>query len=865
MKQKKQREALPNRHLVQARLRHHWSQRDVAAKLGTSFVNISRWEKGVTTPGPYFRHQLCDLFGQQPHELGLPGDLRVEDPSPSPPTPFLPPHGSSPALVQHPPIWHVPYTPNSLLIGREEVLDQMVNELCTHQRKTWAITGLPGVGKTSLAVALAHHPRVLSHFRDGALWIGLGPTPQLVEAMHSWGTALGLSSPEAKEVMHLETLAHQLHRCLRDRQMLLILDDAWNVSDAVAFQLGGKLCVHLLTTRSPFLASTFAQEHVTTLQPLSETASAQLLHRLAPLASQRYPNELHALIQPSGGLPLALTLLGRSVHVHSLYGSSRRLLQTLQQLRHDIQTRFQVAEPVPIDDVRPSSPVGSEISLRTTIDASVRRLSPLAKRALQALAVFAPTPQSFSEEVALAICDVSATTFDTLVDSGLVEWCQQDRYQVHQTILDYARLQEGDPEVEERLIAFIVPFVERHREESQRLQQDLVLITTALERATALRRFPLLLRGIFALQPFLEQQRLYPLAQTLVQWGQQAALALENHEALARIWLLRGKMADLCGELLQAQQAYFEGLVLARDLHHQELLSELLILVGATMINTEVSEQAESYLLEGLRAIEQLEDDVPLSRVFQYLGELADNHSRHGEALSFYQRGLASARQTQNRHTAGALLQNLGSQAVQRGDFRQAAACYEEGLHIARDLGDRQRESALLMNLGMLAWYERRPEEAVTLSQESLKRAREIGHQMRISSVLQNLGMMMRLLNQDELAAAYVQESLEIAQAIGHRWLICETLGEVGWLTLKRGQLAEAKQHFAEMLRQAKEFQAPLLQGCALFGLAQVTEHEGHRDEAFRSAQESLAIFVRLNNQLLIQEVETWRTALSRD
>ena len=52
--------------------------------------------------------------------------------------------------------------------------------------------GLPGVGKTALAVVLAHHPAVLAHFTDGVLWAGLGPQGDAMSALTAWGNALGV-------------------------------------------------------------------------------------------------------------------------------------------------------------------------------------------------------------------------------------------------------------------------------------------------------------------------------------------------------------------------------------------------------------------------------------------------------------------------------------------------------------------------------------------------------------------------------------------------------------------------------------------------------------------------------------------------
>ena len=66
---------IPSRQrLVAERLRRRWTQLEVADRLGTTPGNVSRWERGITSPGPYFRHRLCELFGRSAGELGLTWD-----------------------------------------------------------------------------------------------------------------------------------------------------------------------------------------------------------------------------------------------------------------------------------------------------------------------------------------------------------------------------------------------------------------------------------------------------------------------------------------------------------------------------------------------------------------------------------------------------------------------------------------------------------------------------------------------------------------------------------------------------------------------------------------------------------------------
>src|SRR5215469_16977344 len=63
--------SVPNERLRRARSLKGWSQPDLAAEVGTSFEMVSRWERGVTVPSPYYRERLCAVLGQSVEELGL--------------------------------------------------------------------------------------------------------------------------------------------------------------------------------------------------------------------------------------------------------------------------------------------------------------------------------------------------------------------------------------------------------------------------------------------------------------------------------------------------------------------------------------------------------------------------------------------------------------------------------------------------------------------------------------------------------------------------------------------------------------------------------------------------------------------------
>src|ERR1051326_6292409 len=57
-------ERVPNEKLIRARLEKGWTQARLAEEGGTTFETVSRWERGVVIPGPFYREKLRTMFGQ---------------------------------------------------------------------------------------------------------------------------------------------------------------------------------------------------------------------------------------------------------------------------------------------------------------------------------------------------------------------------------------------------------------------------------------------------------------------------------------------------------------------------------------------------------------------------------------------------------------------------------------------------------------------------------------------------------------------------------------------------------------------------------------------------------------------------------
>ncbi len=210
----------PKQHLKEERELRGWSQKYVAEQIGADHYYLSRWERGAASPSPYYRQRLCALFGKNARELGL---LPEEDDT-----------GQKTSTAEVEQEWAsapragvldpaIPLLSAGLtsLIGRDEMLDQLKQRLCAGKDLVLtALNGLPGVGKTALAVALAHDHDVLNHFHDGVLWAALGPRPNIPVLLSRWGDLLGISAADATTLTSIEAWTAALRAAIGTRQMM---------------------------------------------------------------------------------------------------------------------------------------------------------------------------------------------------------------------------------------------------------------------------------------------------------------------------------------------------------------------------------------------------------------------------------------------------------------------------------------------------------------------------------------------------------------------------------------------------------------------------------------------------------------------
>ncbi|MGB0386624.1 MAG: tetratricopeptide repeat protein [Ardenticatenaceae bacterium] len=779
---------------------------------------------------PSIPQLLVNASNEEEHKLLSPW-TKDKSSEPPPTEPFL-----APPLPPH------------TLVGRDEMLDNLKERLFAGGNLALsALNGLPGVGKTALAVALAHDPEVRKHFYDGVLWAGLGREADVMALLGRWASALAIGSDELSKLTTVEARVDRIQATIGDRRILLVADDAWSVKAALAFKVGGPDCSHLVTTRIPEIATRFAGDGAQEVHELSEEDGLALLTQLAPKVVASEPEEAKELVKAVGGLPLALVLMGNYLRVQGRGGRKRRIRRAFQKVK-DGQERLQLDQKQAPTERHPSLAPNATISVEAIIAISDETLHDSARRALYALSVLPPKPNSFSEEAAEAVSGEPVHALDSLSDYGLLETSGEERYTLHQAITDYAGLRLTDEAAYERMVAFFVDYVEAHERDYDALEPETNNVVRALEVAFDRNMHTALVQGTNLFYDFLFVRGLYGVAKTHLLRAEQTARTLDDDIGLVTTWLYLGSIASHKGNYTQAEAYFREGLALAQKIGERKRISDLLSGLGLVAKNRGEHQQAEAYYQKALVLGREIGDRKRISALLARLGVLADNFGHYARAEKYLLEGLKLATETGNRETKSVLLANLGLVANRRQNYEQAEEYLLEGLTLARKIGHSVNIISLLSNLGLVTRRRSKFKEAKEYFLEGLTLARQIEERERVITLLANLGRVTGESGDYVQAEKYLLEGLSVAREIGQLPRITYILDILSGLIAKQGETLRAEKYMLEGLAAAREIGHRPRTRNLLWRLADLTSKRGTYNDAEAYYQEALTIAQELGD-----------------
>ncbi len=798
-----------NHRLQREREQRGWSQAKVAKELDTTVSAIAAWEQGLSVPPPYFQEQLSALFSTDTNMSDVMRRSQKEAGSTDVAFLFVPQQqevGSLPGLkaIQNvieeytgvlDPALPLLSTSSNGFVGRDSLLQQIKQQLCASS--ALALYGLPGIGKTALALMLAHDPEIHTRFYDGILWAGLGPHPHIPAILSRWGGLLGVAPPVSEEHSNNKTWIGRLRKAIGERRFLLLLDDAWQTDTVEALQVAGPHCAYLVTTLFTSIATHIAADQAIQVSDLEDADGVRLLAHFAPQIVQYERETALTLVRMVGGLPLALALIGKYLGRQAYKGHPRRLKTAIAQL-HNAEQRLRLEHSS-------STSASGTISIQSVLAVSDLQLSSQARQVLYTLSILPSKPSSFAAETAYKVASTSRALLDSLCDAGLLEHCGVTRYMLHPVIADYAQAQRSGSEPATQLIKYTLHLLETHSADPVTLERESATIITALEWARELGCQAELMRGVCLFTPFLSLYGWYSLAEQLLLQTCAVVKQGDDLHGLVQVLGYRGTIAYQQGNYKQAEAYCQEGLLLAKKLGDQKHISRLLTELGTIAHEQGGYTQAEAYCQEGLPLARELGDQKQTCLLLKLSGVVAKKRGDYREAEAYFQEGLALARVLKDRDLMSLLLLALGGIAHERGDEGQAEAFYQQALREARELRHRERTSVLLSNLGVVADTRGDYAQAEVYLHEGLELAREVGHRERISLLLLNLGVVTERQGHDLQAETYYQEGLAIARELGHRERISLLLLNLGEVNTQQGNFSQAETYYQEGLAIARE------------------------------------------------------------
>ena len=330
----------------------------------------------------------------------------------------------------------------SLIIGRENDLKYLKSRLGASINKDspptikplTAVRGWPGVGKTTLVSTLAHESEIALAFPDGILWTALGENPNLFSELATWGRALGIE--DTGRLPTLEELMNRLAAILRDKQMLLIIDDVWEPEHGKPFKIAGRNCATIFTTRFQDVARALVDipdEQIYLLPVLSQEKALELLQKLTPKTVKKHPDESLILVQDLEGLPLAIHVAGRLLSEEHDMGWG--VAELIIELREGAKLLAANAPADRADIVNQTTPTVAALLKKST-----DTLRKEAQIHFAFLGAFAPKPATFdlAAMAAVWLADDPKPFVRTLVNRGLLERIGE-RYQMHSLLVAHAR------------------------------------------------------------------------------------------------------------------------------------------------------------------------------------------------------------------------------------------------------------------------------------------------------------------------------------------------------------------------------------------------------------------------------------------
>ncbi|MGL5859406.1 MAG: AfsR/SARP family transcriptional regulator [Angustibacter sp.] len=737
--------------------------------------------------------------------------------------------------------------------GRDELIDALRAELHVGEDEVryavpvMAISGKGGVGKSSLAVRVAHE--VTDRFPDGQLYADLrthsgdGSTARLLARfLRSLGVP-GTAIPD-----DLDERVELYRSTVSGKRLLVVLDDVTSETQALPLLPGSASCAVIITSRARLSGLPGARWFHVDVFDVDQ--STELLIRIVGderVATQ--PQAVVELITFCGGLPLALRIAGAR-------------LASRPHLRIDGLVRRLRDEARRLDEFAHHG-----LELRSNIGLTYNALKPDAQRLFELFSLIqAP---DFPAWTAAALLDrdlyEAEDILEGLVEAQLVDTVEYadasaPRYRFHDLIQVYAR-------------------------------EKLAHTTTADERGGALAR---LLGAWLALAEEAHRQEHggdYTIVHgTAARWT--GVTWADVNPAAQPIDWLDGERRSLVTAVRQAAQANLD-----------ELCWDLSLTLVTLFESRGYFDDWSRTATIAMDVTERAGNRLGAATMRYSLGTWHMVQTRLTEAAALFATAAEEFRELGNEHGRALVLRNDAQVDGLRGAVSSMLAKYDEALVVMRAVGDPIGQAHILRSLAkhrleegdtaaagellseaaqivrevsclrVEAQIEHRTAELhlatgqIELARASLHRVlhivRDTGDPIGETHALYSLGVVRHKEGRLDNAEATLAHALDLSRRAGERLIGAKALYALGQIALARGNGAAGTPHLEQARQIFEELGMVLWQAKALVALGEVYDEDDAAQAALERATTLLTQIESKESTQLLAELQVTRSALA--
>ncbi|GLI02901.1 AfsR/SARP family transcriptional regulator [Phytohabitans aurantiacus] len=676
-----------------------------------------------------------------------------------------------------------------------------------------AIDGMPGVGKSTLAIHAAH--QLTERFPDRQVFVDLHahsfdqPPTAPTDALADLLIADGVDPRQLPD--SLDGRASMWRDRLANSRTLILLDNAASTAQISPLVPGTPGCLVLITSRRRLADLTATHLYLDTL-PADDAITMFL--RLAPRASGQV-DAVKAVVEVCGYLPLAIAITAR------LY--SRRPSWTVPQLVAEIRGRRLTA-------------AGEHHTVKAAFDLSYHHLPESRQRFFRLLGLHPGV--DIDGYAAAALTGVpyeqALRELDDLYNDHLLEEPSYRRYRMHDLIRDYSHTlatTQDPPKVREQAIKRLLDY---YHDTAARADKRLTRYTRpAAAPATASAAAPDLDDWDEA-ATWLRTERLNLLAcvhhttthqshphtvgltagiAALLHTDGPWSLAADLHHAAATAAHARGDRhahANALHDLgvlrwLVGDYPYADGLLGRAQNLYQALDDRLgqantLYELGIVRRLTGDYAAARTLLRQALDLYRIVDDRLGQANTLHELGVACWLVGKYPSAVDLLRRALSLYRALDDRGGLANTLHELGFVRRLTCDYQGATDLLGQARVNYQSLDDRRGQANTLRELGIIRRLTGDYPGAADLLEQALNTHRTIGNRRGEAITMRELGILRRLTGDLAGGADLSDQALTLCRALGDRHGEALSLSEMGLLRHLAGDLSGAN----DLLGQAR-------------------------------------------------------------